>query len=574
MTVVSFERQVIGTLCNELNTARSLALYLHLRYADDLTTVRWLKEGICPGSYDCATTFAKDYLINSVLSKWKGWRTGVNLAEAALTSWTTSECSNRATNSRLRRAASNSRVEAIVFMVTRKIAHILGDCPETLEWTDLCQWSGGSTVDKRRGTPAPEKMSSRMTVTSSAFPWISVVLGHDPHWCEANHLSLDGPCCLLPSEFTFVPGGKFGTVSKDALTNRTIETQPTANIYLQKGIGTYMRRRLKRFEVDLDDQTKNQQLASYAERLNLATIDLRAASNSLSVKLVETLLPLDWWLLLDSLRTTFCVFDKNRSQRLEMFSSMGNGFTFELESLVFYAVATAVNESLGLADFYTAVYGDDIIIPSEAAPLLTEVLAHLGFEVNATKSFTAGPFYESCGKHYFRGIDVTPAYQKETLNSGRNTAEVIRMHNRLYRWSLRTGVGIGKTLKLLSRQVEANTTDLKRILSASPDHKTRKKAKLINVPRIPHYRADDRGLLCHPDSLEHRHSSHGYLCTTYDAVPGIRKTSEEHFLALALRAAALGYAPPDGLSTDSKGHASVSDPKVRYRYNQTYIPLE
>ncbi|UUW21216.1 MAG: RNA replicase beta chain [Leptochloa chinensis fiers-like virus 1] len=571
MTVVSFERRVIGVLCNELNTARSLGLYLHMNYSDDLTTVRWLKEGIRPESYDCATTFAKDYLINSFLSKWKGWRTGVNLAEAALASWTTSECSNERTNDRLRRAASNSRVEAILFVAMRKIAHILGDCPDSLVWTDLCQWSGGSTVDKRRGTPAPEKMSSRMTVTSGAFPWISAVLGHDPHWCKANHLDIVGPCCLLPSEFTFVKGGKFGTVPKDALTNRTIETQPTANIYLQKGIGAYMRRKLKRFGVDLDDQLKNQQLASYAERLNLATIDLKAASNSLSVKLVETLLPLDWWLLLDSLRTTFCVFDRNRAQRLEMFSSMGNGFTFELESLIFYAVATAVNESLGLADFYTAIYGDDIIVPAVAAPLLTEVLAHLGFDVNAAKSFTAGSFYESCGKHYFRGIEVTPAYQKENLDSGRNTAEVIRMHNRLYRWSMRTGVKIPKTLRLLSGQVEANTTDLVRIMSGSQNLKTRKKAKSIDVPRIPHYRADDRGLLCHPDTLVHRHSSHGYLCTTYDAVSGFRKTSEEHFLALALRASTLGYSPPDGLSTDSRGHAYVSDPKVRYRYNKAYI---
>lgn len=574
MTVVSFERQVIGVLCNELNTARSLGLSLHMKHSNDLTTVRWLKEGVRPESYDCATTFAKDYLINSVLSKWKGWKTGVNLAEAALTSWTTSECSNRATNNRLRRAASNSHVEAILFMVTRKIAHILGDCPETLEWTDLCQWSGGSTVDMRRGTPAPEKMSSRMTVTSSAFLWISAVLGHDPHWCKANHLVIEGPCCLLPGEFTFAKGGKFGTVPKDALTNRTIETQPTANIFLQKGIGTYIRRRLKRFGVDLDDQSKNQELASYAERLNLATIDLKAASNSLSVKLVETLLPLDWWLLLDSIRTAFCVFEKDRAQRLEMFSAMGNGFTFELESLIFYAVATAVNESLGLADFYTAVYGDDIIVPSEAAPLLTEVLSHLGFEVNASKSFVTGSFYESCGKHYFQGIEVTPAYQKETLDNGRNTAEVIRMHNRLYRWSVRSGVRIPKTLRLLSRQVESNTTDLVKILSASPNHKTRKKAKAINVPRIPHYRADDRGLLSHPDTLRDRHSSHGYLCTTYDAVPGFRKTSEEHFLALALRALTLGYSPPDGLSSDSRGHAFVSDPKVRYRYNKTYVPLE
>jgi len=46
-------------------------------------------------------------------------------------------------------------------------------------------------------------------------------------------------------------------------------------------------------------------------------------------------------------------------------------------------------------------------------------------------------FFESCGKHYFQGIDVTPAYQKHVIDG---PLQYIRMTNRLFDWIVRMEV--------------------------------------------------------------------------------------------------------------------------------------
>jgi hypothetical protein len=117
---------------------------------------------------------------------------------------------------------------------------------------------------------------------------------------------------------------------------------------------------------------------------------------------------------------------------------MGNGFTFELESLIFWALTRATFEASVIKDRgdrrLCAVYGDDIICPQEMAWYLTTVLNYCGFSVNLDKSFYEGNFFESCGKHFFYGVDVTPVYQKERIT---DLASSIRAVNRLVRYGMR-----------------------------------------------------------------------------------------------------------------------------------------
>lgn len=93
----------------------------------------------------------------------------------------------------------------------------------------------------------------------------------------------------------------------------------------------------------------------------------------------------------------------------EKFSSMGNGFTFELETVIFYALARACGGSKAC----THVFGDDIITESEVVPLLREVLDFCGFVVNEEKSFSSGSFRESCGHDYFDGVFVRPVFWQD-----------------------------------------------------------------------------------------------------------------------------------------------------------------
>ncbi len=52
-----------------------------------------------------------------------------------------------------------------------------------------------------------------------------------------------------------------------------------------------------------------------------------------------------------------------------------------------------------------------------------------GFTVNSSKSFTDGPFRESCGHDYYKGIDIRPVYTKTMLT----WRDVFRVHNFFYR---------------------------------------------------------------------------------------------------------------------------------------------
>jgi hypothetical protein len=178
----------------------------------------------------------------------------------------------------------------------------------------------------------------------------------------------------------------------------------------------------------------NQTLAGLARTLDLATLDLEAASDSISRKVVQLLLPPVWFELLDELRSPWYQKVDGSWVRLEKFSSMGNGFTFELESLIFWALASAASETLYRSTI--GIYGDDVIVHRDVVPLLVEVFRTLGFRLNTDKSFVTGDFFESCGKHYFKDIDVTPAYQKCSPVDG---VEACKLGNRLLRLASRLG---------------------------------------------------------------------------------------------------------------------------------------
>jgi hypothetical protein len=186
------------------------------------------------------------------------------------------------------------------------------------------------------------------------------------------------------------------------------------NTLVQLGIGDYMAARLRKHGVDLSDQTRNQRLAQEGSLTNaLATLDLSSASDTIASSLVESLLPYEWWDFLRAFRSGKASTEDG-IVRLEKFSSMGNGFTFPLESLIFYSLAEACCNP---EDHRTiSVYGDDIIVPSYAVPVLVKVLTSCGFLVNVDKSYFDGPFRESCGKDYLSGIDVRPSYLKDSLS--------------------------------------------------------------------------------------------------------------------------------------------------------------
>jgi hypothetical protein len=184
-----------------------------------------------------------------------------------------------------------------------------------------------------------------------------------------------------------------------------------------------IRRRLRRFGIDLNTQENNQRLAKAAsvsasadwEASQLATVDFSSASDSISREVVRALLPARWYQLLDSTRCKVGALPDGKVVTWEKFSSMGNGFTFELESLIFFCAAWACKD-LAAVEGPISVFGDDVILPNGAYSLFSEFSTFLGFRVNPSKSFSTGYFRESCGVYYFSGLDCKPLFLKEKLS--------------------------------------------------------------------------------------------------------------------------------------------------------------
>jgi hypothetical protein len=236
------------------------------------------------------------------------------------------------------------------------------------------------------------------------------------------------------------PGNKVLFVPKTALIDRSIAVEPRMNVYAQLGLGAYLRLLLKtRAKLDLDTQNPNQDLAYEASlHGHLATVDLSMASDTIARELVRDLLPEGWFNALDWCRSKQGFLD-NSWFNYEKFSSMGNGYTFELESMIFYALTSSVCEHLGLVNHYTRVFGDDIICPVEAVALLGEVLSYCGFRINQSKSYFSGVFRESCGADFFDGTNVRPHFCKEVPT---DASSLYNLANGIRRASRRFGRGL------------------------------------------------------------------------------------------------------------------------------------
>jgi hypothetical protein len=193
------------------------------------------------------------------------------------------------------------------------------------------------------------------------------------------------------------------------------------NGFFQKGIDQVMRRKLLKRGIDLSDQSLNQRMARLGSlddsEDGFVTLDLKGASNSVSAKSVRYLFPPDWYRLLDNTRSPAMNY-KNVVKRYEMLCSMGNGFCFPVETIIFAAICHACGCGVAGKDFM--VYGDDIIVRKKFADMVIRVLKHYGFSLNMDKSFVGGPFRESCGADWFGGLDVRPFTLDYALDSVQN----------------------------------------------------------------------------------------------------------------------------------------------------------
>ncbi len=332
------------------------------------------------------------------------------------------------TNVRLEQHCPDRDVSAVLHYAIRKIDAVLGDVPP-LGSLDFLFGPGATTNVKGSKANFRRKLSSRMACSEEMLPYVGEFLEELPLWAEAVGTpkfeeSDDGTWTVkswvVPVDVSY---GKLTFVPKNSKTDRPICVEPVLNALFQKGIGTYLKRRLKGAGVNLFDQARNQRLAEMgSENGLLATIDLKSASDTVSIGLVAKLLPLPWLDFLSRCRTGHVSYN-GTIRRLEKFSSMGNGYTFELESLIFFGLMSGVVEhakQIGEIGVHEApiigVYGDDLIVPTCCYELAERALRYCGFDLNPKKSFCYGPFRESCGADYLFGRNIRPFYLRKQLS--------------------------------------------------------------------------------------------------------------------------------------------------------------
>lgn len=432
--------------CEDLGSLVSLKVAILLRYEE------WDQLADCkvdPRHYLGAESYWRDAMAVSILRKTEDLPTTIDRKLVAEESFLTCEEECLRTNRRLfpylgalhgsDTYADNEPGVFSYIMRARKIAaDLLGPCPDTCHTIATREGGEKYAVEGRFGpgatfadrglyTTMPDKMSSSPTLTSDAvyysFPW------GDTMWAQA--------CNTSGRKIAFVPGNRFTTVPKDCKKDRGIAVEPSINLFYQLGYGRVIRHRLKAAGIDLPNgQDLHRRLACDASiKGHLATLDLSNASDTVSRNLVRLLLPPQWFSVLDDLRSKKTEF-RGGWRVLEKFSSMGNGFTFELETLIFLCLILALSDPpQGERDLLQAgvnvfVFGDDIIIPTEYSDDVTSCLSFFGLTVNREKSFVSGPFRESCGGDYFEGVDVRPYFLKEFP---REPQQLISMANGLRR---------------------------------------------------------------------------------------------------------------------------------------------
>lgn len=375
-------------------------------------------------------TFRSEYLISEILSKYDAHPLGIDTEKAALEKFWEAEEMCKATNSSFTRPyhgrspLPGTTRGAVIHTARVKIERLLG----SFSWSEIAlaaRFSNGATARTKRTQGDPSfKFGGSAECSCDVAPVLE---------CYLRNTVLEGKY----PEYRKCNFNKATTVPKNSKTDRMIAMEPGWNMFFQLGAGAVIRKRLRRVGIDLNDQTRNQELARRGSVDDeLSTIDLSMASDTVSIMVVAELLPPEWLEALDRLRSKRGYIN-GIPHTYEKFSSMGNGFTFELETLIFWALCSSVCDLLAIPAPTISVYGDDIIMPSSAAELFMATLTDFGFKPNQKKSFVSGPFRESCGKHYLSGVDVTPFYIRHQIV---DVPSLILVLNNLYRWASQNGV--------------------------------------------------------------------------------------------------------------------------------------
>lgn len=330
------------------------------------------------------------------------------------------------------------------------ILDVLGTTPDLDRVVKYANFgSGASATLKRVDATREHKFKRGISVTSGLAEFARSTVESSPVWMDAIDMpkadvfSVDshGKVSTLDwAGLIKLAGAVMGFVPKDASIHRIILMEPELNGFLQKGAGRLVRELLGNYNgitrgIDLNSSgALNSAIAKYGSISGtVATVDAERASDSITVALCEFLLQPQWFDLFMMLRSPYCVLPGGKTHRLQMMAGMGNGFCFELESVIFWAIGLACAEHSAIEGLeVVSIHGDDLTVPADVFWRVQCAFKRAGIQVNKSKSFCKGPFRESCGGHFYHGQSVKPFYRK--ASNGYNRGDWFWLANSLQAW--------------------------------------------------------------------------------------------------------------------------------------------
>jgi len=218
---------------------------------------------------------------------------------------------------------------------------------------------------------------------------------------------------VVASQAANVSSARVVCVPKDFRGPRIICIEPKENQFAQQGLmdilyRLLMRHSVSRRAIDFIDVSESRHACyDYTQ----ATIDLKDASDRISLELAKLLLPRWFYKLVTRYRSANVeVLGKLYTPRC--LATMGNATCFPLQTMIFWALAQATvtvvrasHSALHRHNLtgFVRVFGDDIIVPLWACDAVCDNLQRSGLVINDQKTCSFSLVRESCGEWVYDG---------------------------------------------------------------------------------------------------------------------------------------------------------------------------
>jgi len=316
---------------------------------------------------------------------------------------------------------TNTRYDAIIIKARESLEKLFADFDER---SIVPKHGPGAVSTKEKGpdkfkwTTIPSRITEAYSLDEYFYPCLTAVCDMYQEIQSLGDSELSAKVILVP---------------KDSRGPRLISEESLPMQWIQQGVMAALVKHvelhpLTRYNIHFTDQRPNQLGALLGSQSSLcpemywrskglsltqlkvgklATLDLKEASDRISLSLVRLLFPERLVKVFEACRSLSTTMPDGEELELEKFAPMGSALCFPVLALSIWAILNAGTVGANARESIL-VYGDDVIVETAEAANAISLLESFGLKINRDKSCTSGFFRESCGVDAFRGRNITP----------------------------------------------------------------------------------------------------------------------------------------------------------------------